>query len=119
MENKAIVKQVIQAFLDADTEKALSYMTEDVKMGWPGFFDLAPGKDAIRDFFKDVPEMISSEIGTLIGEGNIVVGTGKVTARHENGEIKNSFFSDVYKLEDGKVKEIKSYMVFENQKTEA
>lgn len=119
MKNKEIVKQVIQAFLSADVEKALSHMTDDVKMGWPGFFDLAPGKDAVRNFFKDVPEMISSEVGELIEEGNKVVGNGRVTSRHANGEEKNSFFCDIYELENGKVKEIKSYMVFEEKKTKA
>lgn len=119
MKNKEIVKQVMQAFLDADTEKALSYMTDDVKMGWPGFFDLAPGKDAIREFFKNIPEMVSSETGELIEEGNKIVGTGQVTSRHENGELKNSFFCDVYELKEGKVKEIKSYMVFEQKETDA
>ncbi|ELR71156.1 hypothetical protein C900_02960 [Fulvivirga imtechensis AK7] len=118
MQNKEIVKQVIKAFLDTDIEKALSYLTEDVKMGWPGFFDLAPGKDAVRKFFKDVPEMISSEMGEFVEEGNKVVGTGKVTSRHANGEEKNSFFCDIYELENGKIKEIKSYMVFEQAKTE-
>ena len=116
MKNKEIVQQVIQAFLNADTEKALSYMTENVRMGWPGFFDLAPGKEAVREFFKDVPEIISSEVGGLIEEGNTVVGTGKITAKHGDGEIKNSFFCDVYHMDNNKVKEIKSYMVFEKQK---
>lgn len=119
MKNKEIVKQVIQAFLNSDTEKALSYMTEDVKMGWPGFFDLAPGKDAIRDFFNDVPEIVSGHVVELIAEGGKVAGTGRVTARHEDGSLKNSFFCDVYELENGKVKEIKSYMVFEQKDEEA
>ncbi len=52
MNNKEIVKQVIDAFLNQDVEKALSFMSEDVKMGWPGFFDLEPGKEAVGKFFK-------------------------------------------------------------------
>lgn len=116
MKNKEVVKQVIDAFLNADTERALSYMTEDVKMGWPGYFDLEPGKDAIRKFFKEVPEMVSNSIGNFIEEGNKIVGTGTITAKHADGSLKNSFFCDVYELENGKVKEIKSYMVFEQPK---
>lgn len=116
MKNKEVVEKVIDAFLNADTEKALSHMAEDVKMGWPGFFALAPGKEAIREFFKDIPEMISSEVGALIEEGDTVVGTGSITAKHSGGEIKKSFFCDVYHVENGKVKEIQSYMVFEQPK---
>lgn len=115
MKNKEVVKQVIQAFINHDVETALSYMTEDIRMGWPGFFDLAPGKEAIRKFYNDVPEMIASKLGDFIEEGNTVAGTGRVTSKDDKGEIKNSFFCDIYNLKDGKVEEIKSYMVFENK----
>ena len=119
MTNKEIVKQLLSAFLKHDVEKALSYMSADVKMGWPGFFDLEPGKEAIREFYKDIPQMVSSKIGEFIEEGNTVVGTGMVTAKHQDGSLKNSFFCDIYKLENGMVSEIQSYMVFEAKKEEA
>lgn len=113
MNNKEIVKEVVQGFLDADIEKVLSHMTEDVQIGWPGFFELEPGKEAIRKFFADVPEIVSGSIDSLIGEDNMVAGAGRVTARHKDGSLKNSFFCDLYELENGKVKRLKSYMVFE------
>lgn len=47
MNNKEIVKQVIDAFLNQEIEKALSFMSEDVNMGWPGYFHLEPGKEAL------------------------------------------------------------------------
>lgn len=113
MTNKEIVKETVAAFLDADIEKALSYMAEDVEMGWPGFFNLAPGKKAIREFMKDVPEMTSSGIEDLIAEGDQVAATGSVISRHKDGSMRKSFFCDVYSLQHGKIKAIKSYMVFE------
>ncbi|HEX8039518.1 MAG TPA: nuclear transport factor 2 family protein [Chryseosolibacter sp.] len=116
MKNKEIVRNVIQSFLRADIEKALSFMTEDVKLSWPGYFDLEAGKDAIREFYKDVPELVASELGDLIEEGDTVIGNGKMTALHENGTVKNSFFCDIYKLENGLVREIKSHVIFEGQK---
>ncbi|HKK11557.1 MAG TPA: nuclear transport factor 2 family protein [Flavobacteriaceae bacterium] len=116
MKNKEIVKQVMNAFLEHDVEKAVTFMSDDIKVGWPGYFDLETGKDAIRKFYKNVPQMISSKTGEFIEEGNTVVGTGTVTSKHEDGSLKNSFFCDVYKLEAGKVKEIQSYMVFESSK---
>lgn len=116
MKNKAIVQQVVDAFFAADIEKAMLHMNDDVKMGWPGFFDLAPGKEAIRAFFKNVPEMVSSSIEDIIEEGNKVAATGSVTSRQEDGSLKNSFFCDVYELENDKIKSIKSYIVFEQKK---
>jgi len=113
MTNKEIVKEAVAAFVDSDIEKALSYMTEDVEMGWPGFFNLAPGKKAIREFMKDVPEMTSDGIEDLIADGDQVAATGSVLSRHKDGSIRKSFFCDVYGLQHGKIKAIKSYMVFE------
>lgn len=113
MNNKEIVRQVAQGLLDADIDKVLSHMTDDVQMGWPGYFELEPGKDAIRKFFADIPEIVSGSIESLIADGDTVAGTGRVTTRHKDGSLKNSFFCDVYELENGKVKRLKSYMVFE------
>lgn len=113
MKNKDKVRNVIQAFLSADIEKALLYMAEDVKMRWPGYFDLAPSKDAIREFYKDVPKLVSGEMGDLVEEGDTVIGNGKMTSIHENGKVTNSFFCDIYKLEHGLVREIRSHIVFE------
>lgn len=113
MTNKEIVKGALSAFLDSDLEKALSYMTEDVQMGWPGFFDLDPGKAAIRQFMKDAPEMTSDGIEDLIADGDQVAATGYVVSRHKDGSIRKSFFCDIYNLQHGKIKSIKSYVVFE------
>lgn len=115
MKNKEIVRSIIQAFLSADVETALSYMTDDVKMRWPGYFDLEQGKNAIREFYKDVPELVASELGDIIEEGDLVVGNGKMTALHNDGEIKSSFFCDIYTLKNGMVKEIVSHVVFETR----
>ncbi|GAA0190613.1 hypothetical protein GCM10009122_52350 [Fulvivirga kasyanovii] len=113
MNNKEVVKKVVEAFLSSDIETALTYMTDDVKMGWPGFFDLKPGKEEVRNFFKTVPEMTSSGIGDIIEDGNKVAATGSVTTKEKDGSLKNSFFCDIYSFENGKINSIKSYMVFE------
>ncbi|WP_210420818.1 nuclear transport factor 2 family protein [Chitinophaga sp. XS-30] len=115
MNNKEVVKQVIDAFLRLDIETVLSHATDDIQMGWPGFFDLAPGKEALREFFKSVPPMTSATIGDLIVDGDKVAGTGFIASVDENGQPRNCFFCDVYELEKGKVKKISSYMVFEQK----
>ena len=115
MKNKEIVEQVIQAFFDGDIEKALSYMHEEIQMGWPGYFDLNPGKKAVRDFFKTVPEIQEAVTEELIAEGDKVIGTGYVISKHDDGNTRKSFFSDVYTMDNGKVKSLRSYMVFEQK----
>jgi len=116
MKTKEIVEKVVGLFLESRFEEALNYMTEDVRMGWPGYFDLAPGKKAFRTFFKDMPEIISSGIEEIIGEGATVAATGHITSKFKNGTIKKSFFSDIYTFDGDKIKSIRSYMVFEQEK---
>lgn len=113
MSNKETVRKVIDAFINNDVESVLSYATEDIRMGWPGYFDLEPGKDSVRKFFNDVPEMVSSRIGELFEEGDTVAGTGEITSREADGSLKKSFFCDIYTFREGKIAEIRSYMVFE------
>ncbi|HTF31588.1 MAG TPA: nuclear transport factor 2 family protein [Flavitalea sp.] len=115
MSKKQVVKEVATAFLNADVETALTYMTDDVKMGWPGYFDLAPGKQAVREFFNDIPDLVSGSTQEFIEDGNTVAACGTVTSREKDGTLKNSFFCDLYEFEDSKVKRIKSYMVFQGK----
>lgn len=114
MSNKEIVKKGVDAFFRSDIETVLTYMADDIIMGWPGYFDLEPGKDAIRKFFKDVPETLDFKIGDFIEEGNKVVVPGWIKSKH-NGEIKESYFCDIYTLEKQKIKTLMSYMVFEHK----
>ena len=96
MNNKETVRKVIHAFINQDVESVLSHATEDIQMGWPGYFDLESGKEAVRKFFSKVPEVISSRIGELIEEGDTVVGTGEITSREADGSLKKSFFCDTH-----------------------
>jgi len=108
---KEIVKSCVDAFLKSDIEAAVAYMTDDIIMGWPGYFGLKPGKDAVREFFTYIPEMLDFKIGDFIEDGNKIAVTGWIKSNH-NGEIKESHFCDIYTLEGQKIKNITSYMVF-------
>ena len=116
MSNKTVVTKVANAFLAKDIDTVLANMTDDVQMGWPGYFDLAPGKDAVRQFFSNVPELVWGRVGHMVEEGNKIAATGTVTSKEQDGSLKNSFFCDWYEIENGKVKSITSYMIFEQKK---
>lgn len=89
-------------------------MHEDVKMGWVGRFNLPAGKASVREFFKDTPPVLQGGIGGQLEEGNQVVLTWHLTAKMPDGQLQKSFFSDHYRFEDGKVKEIQIYVIFQN-----
>ncbi|WP_040679602.1 nuclear transport factor 2 family protein [Niabella aurantiaca] len=113
MNNREIVQDVIHAFLNGNIEQALAQRSEEVQVGWPGFLELPAGKEAVRNFFRNMPELVSGRITGLISEGNKVAGTGTITGKDKEGTFRNSFFCDVYELENGKPVRLQNYMVFE------
>ena len=118
MNNKQIVREIIDAFFLGDIEKALSFMTDDAQMEWPGAFALQPGKDVIRQFMQTMPEIIASSVGDIVEDGDTVAGTGMLVTKFPDGEVKTSHFCDVYKFTEGKVMSISSYMIFEQDPDE-
>ncbi len=115
MSNKEIIKKVNEGFAENDTEKILLYVADDVSWTMPGAFDHV-GKDAFRkeisnENFEGAP-MIT--IKTEIAEGDYVAVEGEVKCRKKDGGMLNASFFDVYRLENGKIKEMRSYVIEKN-----
>ncbi len=115
MTRKEIVKTVIDAFMARDPEGALAHMTDDIVMEWPGAFALEPGRDAVREFFKRIPEITGCTIDAIIEEGPVVAGRGSMAWKEVDGSPGRAFFCDVYTFSNLQVKRISSYVVFEKQ----
>ena len=110
--NKAIIRKVNEGFAEGDTEKILLYVADDVRWDMPGTFAHV-GKDAFRkeinnENFVGVPAIT---IKNEIGEGDHVAVEGTVQCRKKDGGMFDAFFFDIYLLEDGKIKEMRSYVI--------
>ncbi|MEO8512120.1 MAG: nuclear transport factor 2 family protein [Ignavibacteria bacterium] len=111
MTNKEIVGKVNEGFNSGDTEAILSYVTDDVTWECPGFFD-HKGKEAFRreinnDAFTGKPAI------TIINEledGDLAAVEGSVKSTKKNGSPFSCRFFDIYRLQDGKIKEMRSYL---------
>ncbi len=110
--NKEIIRKVNEGFSEGDTEKILSYVADDVR--WDIFgMSTAMGKDEFRkelnnEAFEGLPVIT---IKNEIEEGNLVAVEGEVQCRKKGGGIFDAFFFDIYRLEDGKIKELRSYVI--------
>src|SRR5687767_616567 len=110
--NKEIIQKVNEGFVEGDTEKILSYVADDVHWFMPGGFDLT-GKEAFRkevdnEEFIGPPKL---NIKNEIEEGDCVAVEGEVQSSKKDGGLFDAFFFDFYRLENGKIKEMRSYVI--------
>lgn len=109
-ENKAIVQRVNTAFAQNDLEDVLSFCTEDIAWTMVGDQTLR-GKQTIRDWMASVslgPPKFT--VDTLVAEGNHVMAMGHMTMT-ENGEKVHYDFCDAWRFRDGKLAELKAFVI--------
>jgi len=111
MKNKEIIRKVNEGFMKGDVEAILSYVADDVRWDMPGYFSLtgkeAFSKEAINENFE--PPVITTL--NEIEEGDLVAVEGTVKSRRKDGGILEGEFFDIYRMQDGKIKEMRSYFI--------
>lgn len=109
--NKATVDRINAAFQDNSVEGFLACCADDVE--WTIVGEKAvKGKDAIRAWMgpgaKEPPRF---SVARVIGEGDFVAAYGDMTM-NENGQQDVPYsYCDVYRFENDKVVELRSYVV--------
>jgi len=105
---------VNEGFAAGDTEAILSFVADDVRWDVVGI-STALGKDEFRreiqnENFTGLPAItVTGEIE----EGDRVAVEGTVQTTSKDGGVVELFFHNAYRLEAGKIKEMRSYLVFQ------
>ncbi len=112
MTNKEIIRKVNEGFNSGDNETILKYVSDDVIWECPGFF-LHKGKEAFgkeinNEAFSGLPVIT---ITNELEDGNLVAVEGNVKSKKKDGSDFSCRFFDFYRLEGGKIKEMRSYLV--------
>ena len=115
-ENKEIIRKLNEGFVENDAEKILSYVADDVRWDMLGTFSHM-GKEAFRkelhnENFVGTPTL---SYKNAIAEGDYVAVEGEVQCMKKDGSMFDAFFFDMYKLADGKIKEMRSYVIEKNK----
>lgn len=109
--NKAILTQANAAIVQGDNEGFLSHCTEDVEWIFVGEQTLK-GKEAVRQYMKETYlEPPKFDVAHLIAEGDFVTALGNITMKDENGKEVESAYCDVWRIRDGKLAELKAFVV--------
>lgn len=111
LENKAILEQANAAITRGEYEVFLSFCTDDTEWNFIGD-TILQGKEAVRQYMaKTYVEPPKFMVENLIAEGAFVTAVGKISLRNEAGEMKHYSYCDVWRFEDGKMKELKAFVV--------
>ena len=109
--NKSVLEKPNAAIRQGDHEGFLRYCTEDTKWVFVGDKTLE-GKEAVRQWmqtaYKEPPTFI---VENLIAEGEFVTATGEINIKDEAGEMALWLYCDVWKFNDGKMAELKAFVI--------
>ncbi len=115
--NKAILQHANAAVAKGDHEGFLSHCTDD--MEWTFVGDrILKGKEAVRQYMKATYiEPPSVRVDHLIAEGDFVTALGDIDLKDEAGKLVHFAYCDVWRLRDGKLAELRAFVVERKQET--
>lgn len=111
LKNKEILQEANKAILAGDYEQYLSFCAEDTVWIFIGDQKLT-GKSEVRKYMeKTYTEPPQFNVEHLVAEGELVIATGKISIKNEHGKMSTAQYCDVWKFKDGKMSELKAYVV--------
>ena len=109
--NKAILISANEAVTNGDHEGFLSFCTEDTEWNFVGE-QILRGKEAVRQYMvKAYLEPPKFMVAQLIAEGDFLTAVGKISLKDNTGEMVSYDYCDVWRLREGKLHELKAYVI--------
>lgn len=109
--NKAILTQANAWVAKGDYETFLSYCTDDVIWTFVGE-QVLRGKEAVRRYMKTTYiEPPTFSVTHLIAEDDFVTVLGDISIKSATGKVVHSTYCDVWRLRDGKLAELRAFVV--------
>ena len=110
-DNKAILEKANEAITKGDNEGFLSFCTDDTEWTFIGDKTLR-GKEAVRQYmataYVEPPKFM---VENLIAEGEFVTALGKISMKDEDGKMVDYSYCDVWRFRDGKMAELKAFVI--------
>jgi ketosteroid isomerase-like protein len=70
------------------------------------------GKQAVREYMEKVYlEPPRFKVAQLIAEGDFVTAVGQISMKAEDGQVVEYAYCDVWRLRDGKLQELKAFVI--------
>ena len=110
-DNKAILQKANAAIIEGDNEGFLAFCTDDTEWAFVGDKTLR-GKEAVRQWmattYREPPKF---RVANLIAEGDFLTALGTITMKDEDGVEAIYSYCDVWRFRDGKIVELKAFVI--------
>ncbi|AMM51818.1 ketosteroid isomerase [Rufibacter sp. DG15C] len=114
-ENKKILEKANAAITKGDNEGFLAFCTDDTAWTFVGD-QILLGKEAVRRYiasaYLEPPKFM---VENLIAEGDYVTALGKIRLKDTDGQMAEYSYCDVWRFRDGKMAELKAFVIKTNE----
>jgi uncharacterized protein len=111
-QNKQTVQNYMEAFARTHHPDILACLTDDVEWLIPGVYHtkgkVAFDKEIEGENFGGNPII---NVSRMTEEQNVVIAEGSVRAPTKDGGFVNLVFCDVFEMQDGKIRQLTSYLM--------
>jgi len=111
MKNTTILHTANEFVSKGDHEGFLAYCTDQTKWVFVGERTLN-GKEEVRTYmeeFYEEPPVFNVE--KTIEEEDFVTVTGEIRLKNKAGEYEHFYYCDIWRFEDGKIAELKAFVI--------
>ena len=109
--NKAILGKANAAITNGDHEGFLSFCTDDTEWIFVGDQTLR-GKEAVRQYmataYVEPPKFV---VENLIAEDEFVTALGQISMKDKDGKTIDYAYCDVWRFRNGKMAELKAFVI--------
>jgi len=110
-DSKDILLAANAQIVQGNNEGFLDWCTDDIVWTMVGDRSIR-GKDALREWMAaEYAEPPAFDVSELIAEGEHLVAVGTITLKDKGGKATTYAYSDVWRLRDGRLAELKAYVV--------
>lgn len=111
LNNKDILLAANAQVAQGNNEGFLEWCSDDIVWTMVGDRTIR-GKDALRDWMAaEYTEPPTFDVSELIAEGEHLVAVGNITLKDKEGTARSYAYSDVWRLRDGRLAELRAYVV--------
>jgi uncharacterized protein len=109
--NKDVLLAANAQVSQGNNEGFLEWCTDDVVWTMVGDRTIR-GKAALREWMAaEYREPPTFDVSELVSEGDLLVAIGNITLKNDEGTPRHYAYSDVWRLRDGLLAELKAYVV--------
>lgn len=111
MDNKSILLEANKAVTNGNHQGFLNFCTDDIVWNFVGD-QILKGKESIKNYMDETyvtpPKF---EIKVLVAESDYVTVTGEIRLQNKSGKFIKYSYYDVWRFENGKVAELKAFVI--------